>query len=88
MVDYRKTLASSQSVYGTPVDNGEGGSYTDAGDTGAMNSVRYTTPSGLPYGCSSCSSVRSLHRYRTDNNSSNAAGVADANGNEVQLNMQ
>jgi len=45
----QKNFSSSQSVYGTPVDNGEGGTYTDAPDTGAMNSLRYTTPSGLPY---------------------------------------
>ena len=50
-----KDFASMQSVYGASVDNGNSGTvaatggYTDSGDTGAMNSIRYTTPSGLPF---------------------------------------
>ena len=45
----QKNFSSMQSVYGASVDNGEGGTYTDSPDTGAMNTFRYTTPSGLPY---------------------------------------
>ena len=36
-----KNFGGSQSVYGSPVDTGEGGSYIDSGDTGTMHSVRF-----------------------------------------------
>ena len=76
-----KNFSSSQSVYGTPVDNGEGGTYTDSADTGGMNSLRYTTPSGLPLDLSA--SVQfAPYTGAADNNSSNAAGALDADGNE------
>ena len=76
-----KNFASSQSVYGTPVDNGEGGSYTDSGDTGAMNTIRYTTPSGLPLGF--VGKVQyAPYTGSADSNSSNAGGALDTNGNE------
>ena len=42
----QKNFASSQSVYGTPVDNGQVHGYTDSADTGAYNSFRYTTITG------------------------------------------
>ena len=77
----QKNFGSSQSVYGTPVDNGEGGTYTDAADTGGMNSIRYTTPSGLPL--STVVSVQfAPYTGAADNNSSNAGGALDAGGNE------
>ncbi len=70
----QKNFSSSQSVYGTPVDNGEGGTYTDAADTGGMNSVRYTTPSGLPL--DAVVSVQfAPYTGAADNNSSNAGGA-------------
>ena len=76
-----KNFGSSQSVYGTPVDNGEGGSYTDAADTGAMHSIRYTTPSGLPMDAVIAVQY-APYTGTNDNNSSNSAGVLDAGGNE------
>ena len=79
-----KNFGGSQSVYGSPVDNGEGGSYTDSGDTGTMHSVRYTTPSGLPY--DAVIQVQyAPYTGTNDANSSNSAGVADAGGNEDAL---
>ena len=57
----QKNFSSSQSVYGTPVDNGEGGTYTDSPDTGAMHSIRYTTPSGLPLGLSASVQLSLIH---------------------------
>ena len=45
-----KNFGSMQSVYGASVDTGEGGTYTDSADTGTMNTIRYTAPSGLPMG--------------------------------------
>ena len=45
----QKNFFACKSAYGCSVDNGEGGSYTDSSDTGAMNGLRYTTPSGLPF---------------------------------------
>ena len=77
----QKNFSSSQSVYGTPVDNGYGGSYTDAGDTGGMNSVRYTSPSGLPLDAVVAVQY-APYTGAADNNSSNSAGALDANGNE------
>ena len=76
-----KNFGSSQSVYGTPVDNGEGGTYTDSADTGGMNSLRYTTPSGLPLDLSA-SIQFAPYTGAADNNSSNSAGALDTNGNE------
>ena len=73
----QKNFSSSQSVYGTPVDNGEGGTYTDAGDTGGMNTVRYTTPSGLPLDAVIAVQY-APYTGSADNNSSNAAGAIDA----------
>jgi len=72
----QKNFSSSQSVYGTPVDNGEGGSYTDAGDTGGMHSIRYTTPSGLPYDMVAAIQF-APYTGASDANSSNAQGVLD-----------
>jgi len=72
----QKNFSSSQSVYGTPVDNGEGGTYTDSPDTGAMHSIRYTTPSGLPLGLSA-SVQYAPYTGTNDANSSNAAGAVD-----------
>jgi hypothetical protein len=80
----QKNFASSQSVYGTPVDNGQVGTYTDAGDTGAMNSFRYTTPSGLPLDAVVAIQY-APYTGAADNNSSNAAGALDADGNESAL---
>ena len=77
----QKNFGSSQSVYGTPVDNGQVGGYTDAADTGAMNSVRYTTPSGLPLDMVIAVQF-APYTGAADNNSSNAAGALDAGGNE------
>ena len=77
----QKNFSSSQSVYGTPVDNGYGGSYVDASDTGAMHSIRYTTPSGLPF--DTVVAVQyAPYTGSNDANSSNSAGVLDTNGNE------
>ena len=77
----QKNFSSSQSVYGTPVDNGQTGTYTDAADTGGMNSIRYTTPSGLPL--DTVINVQfAPYTGAADNNSSNSAGALDANGNE------
>ena len=83
MVVCRKTL-QVHNQYGTPVDNGQVGTYTDAGDTGAMNSFRYTTPSGLPLGAVVAIQY-APYTGAADNNSSNAAGALDANGNESAL---
>ena len=75
----QKNFASSQSVYGTPVDNGQVHGYTDSADTGAYNSFRYTTPSGLPLDISA-SVQYAPYTGAADNNSSNAAGALDASG--------
>ena len=77
----QKNFSSSQSVYGTPVDNGQTGTYTDAGDTGAMNTIRYTAPSGLPLDLAVAVQY-APYTGSADNNSSNAAGALDAGGNE------
>ncbi len=45
----QKNFIGALDVYGASVDTGEGGTYTDSPDTGAMNTIRYTTPSGLPF---------------------------------------
>ena len=82
-----KNFASMQSVYGASVDNGNGGTvaatggYTDSGDTGTMNTIRYTTPSGLPLD----SVIQIQYAPSTGVNSaasSNAAGTLDAGGAE------
>ncbi len=83
-----KNFASMQSVYGASVDNGNGGSvaatggYTDSGDTGAMNTIRYTTPSGLPLD----TVVNVQYAPSTGVNSaasSNAAGTLDAGSEDA-----
>ena len=83
-----KNFASMQSVYGASVDNGNGGSvaatggYTDSGDTGAMNTIRYTTPSGLPLD----TVVNVQYAPSTGANSaasSNAAGTLDAGSEDA-----
>ena len=75
----QKNFSSSQSVYGTPVDTGESGTYTDAADTGTMNTVRYTTPSGLPLDISA-SVQYAPGTGQNDNASSNSGGTIDASG--------
>jgi hypothetical protein len=73
----QKNFSSSQSVYGTPVDTGESGSYTDSPDTGAMNTIRYTTPSGLPFDLSA--SIQYAPSTGANANASgNAGGTIDA----------
>ena len=83
-----KDFASMQSVYGASVDNGNSGTvaatggYTDSGDTGAMNSIRYTTPSGLPLD----TVVNVQYAPSTGVNSaasSNAAGTLDAGSEDA-----
>ncbi len=83
-----KNFSSMQSVYGASVDNGNSGSvaatggYTDSGDTGTMNTIRYTTPSGLPLDISA--SVQ--YAPSTGANSaasSNAGGTLDAGAEDA-----
>jgi len=78
----QKNFSSSQSVYGTPVDTGESGTYTDAADTGTMHSVRYTTPSGLPLDISA-SIQYAPYTGTNDNQSSNSGGVVDAGAEDA-----
>tara|TARA_Y100001970_G_scaffold269573_1_gene362254 strand:- start:14028 stop:15101 length:1074 start_codon:yes stop_codon:yes gene_type:complete len=83
-----KDFASMQSVYGASVDNGNSGSvaatggYTDSGDTGAMNTIRYTTPSGLPLDLSA--SIQFAPSTGANSAaSSNAAGTVDAGAEDA-----
>ncbi len=72
----QKNFSSSQSTYGTPVDTGTSGTYTDAADTGGMASIRYTTPSGLPLD-TSVSVQYAPQTGAVTNTSSNGQGAAN-----------